>query len=76
MFNYSNLPKIFSSISWKLSLVPVSSVILLLGACQTSQTINQTVNRGLEIRFLAGSDLKYFCDRAYAIATDFKALKG
>ncbi|AOY80624.1 extracellular solute-binding protein [Moorena producens JHB] len=64
MFNYSYLPKIFSSISWKLSLVPVSSVLLLLGACQNSQTINQTVNRGLEIRFLAGSDLKDFCDRA------------
>ncbi|NES85427.1 MAG: Mg-chelatase subunit ChlD, partial [Moorea sp. SIO2B7] len=64
MFNYSYLPKIFSSISWKLSLVPVSSVLLLLGACQTSPTINQTVNRGLEIRFLAGSDLKDFCDRA------------
>ncbi|NEP49895.1 MAG: VWA domain-containing protein [Moorea sp. SIO3C2] len=64
MFNYSYLPKIFPSISWKLSLVPVSSVLLLLGACQTSQTINQTVNRGLEIRFLAGSDLKDFCDRA------------
>nr|WP_229415517.1 hypothetical protein [Moorena bouillonii] len=63
MFNYSNLPKVFPSISWKRYFIPISSVLLLLGACQTSQTINQTVNRGLEIRFLAGSDLKDFCDR-------------
>ncbi|MGK7928909.1 MAG: extracellular solute-binding protein [Spirulina sp.] len=58
MFKRSHRLNLLPSISWKRYFTPFLFFVFLLGACQDN------AKRGLEIRFLAGSDLKDFCDRA------------